>query len=49
MAQEVSSISIAERMERILALFPEKRWYRSLTPFERLVSTVLSQNTEQLL
>ena len=47
MPQEVSSISIAERIERILALFPEKSWYRELTPFERLVSTILSQNTSR--
>lgn len=47
MPQEVSSISIAERMERILALFPEKRWYREITHFERLVSTILSQNTSR--
>ena len=47
MPQEVASISIAKRIERILALFPEKRWYRALTPFERLVSTILSQNTSR--
>jgi endonuclease-3 len=46
MPQEVF-ISIAERIEGILALFPEKRWYRELTPFERLVSTILSQNTSR--
>jgi endonuclease-3 len=39
--------SLSERIERILALFPEKRWYRKLTPFERLVSTILSQNTSR--
>lgn len=39
--------SVSERIEGILALFPEKRWYMSLTPFERLVSTILSQNTSR--
>jgi endonuclease-3 len=39
--------SISERIERILALFPEKRWYTALMPFERLVSTILSQNTSR--
>ena len=39
--------SISERIDRILEIFPEKRWYRALTPFERLVSTILSQNTSR--
>jgi endonuclease-3 len=39
--------SVMERIERIIALFPENRWYRALTPFERLVSTILSQNTSR--
>ena len=39
--------SIAERINRILEVFPGKRWYRALTPFERLVSTILSQNTSR--
>ncbi len=39
--------SFSKRIERILALFPEKRWYSALTPFERLVSTILSQNTSR--
>jgi endonuclease-3 len=37
--------SISDRVDRIIQLFPAKRWYRVLTPFERLVSTILSQNT----
>ncbi len=28
-------------------MIPERRWYRTLTPFERLVSTILSQNTSR--
>ncbi len=39
--------SISERIEGILELFPEGRWYRKLTAFERLVSTILSQNTSR--
>jgi endonuclease-3 len=39
--------SISERIDRILEIFPERRWYRALTPFERLVSTILSQNTSR--
>jgi endonuclease-3 len=39
--------SISERIDRILEYFPERRWYRPLTPFERLVSTILSQNTSR--
>jgi len=39
--------SISDRVDRILEVFPEKRWYRALTPFERLVSTILSQNTSR--
>jgi endonuclease-3 len=38
---------IDERIQRILTLYPEKRWYRAFTPFERLVSTILSQNTSR--
>jgi endonuclease-3 len=39
--------SISNRVDRILRLFPARRWYRALTPFERLVSTILSQNTSR--
>ena len=39
--------SVSERIDRILEIFPERRWYRALTPFERLVSTILSQNTSR--
>ena len=39
--------SISDRIDRILELFPERRWYRTFTPFERLVSTILSQNTSR--
>ena len=39
--------SISDRIDRILRVFPERRWYRALTPFERLVSTILSQNTSR--
>ena len=39
--------SISERIDRILEVFPERRWYRALTPFERLISTILSQNTSR--
>jgi len=39
--------SISDRIHRILEAFPERRWYRKLTPFERLVSTILSQNTSR--
>ena len=39
--------SLSERIERILGVFPERKWYRSLTPFERLISTILSQNTSR--
>ncbi len=39
--------SMPERIDRILELFPERRWYRTFTPFERLVSTILSQNTSR--
>ena len=38
---------ISERIDRILEVFPERRWYNALTPFERLVSTILSQNTSR--
>lgn len=38
---------LSERIERILEVFPERKWYRSLTPFERLISTILSQNTSR--
>jgi endonuclease-3 len=37
--------SLRKRMEKILALFPEKGWYRGYTHFEQLVSIILSQNT----
>ena len=39
--------SISDRIDKILGLFPERRWYMPLTPFERLVSTILSQNTSR--
>lgn len=39
--------SISDRVHRILEAFPERRWYRKLTSFERLVSTILSQNTSR--
>jgi len=39
--------SISHRIDRILKAFPGRRWYKALTPFERLVSTVLSQNTSR--
>jgi endonuclease-3 len=39
--------SISDRIDRILEHLPERRWYRELTPFERLVSTILSQNTSR--
>ncbi|MCK5554029.1 MAG: endonuclease III [Deltaproteobacteria bacterium] len=39
--------SISNRIDSILEFFPERRWYRPLTPFERLVSTILSQNTSR--
>jgi endonuclease-3 len=39
--------SIWDRIDKILGLFPEGRWYLPLTPFERLVSTILSQNTSR--
>ncbi len=39
--------SISKRIDRILEVFPERRWYRPLGPFERLVSTILSQNTSR--
>jgi len=38
---------ISDRIDKILEAFPERRWYRTLTPFERLVSTILSQNTSR--
>jgi endonuclease-3 len=38
---------MSERIDRILESFPERRWSRTLTPFERLVSTILSQNTSR--
>lgn len=39
--------SISERIDGILRAFPGRRWYSTLTPFERLVSTILSQNTSR--
>ncbi len=39
--------SISDRIDRILEIFPEKRRYKALTPFERLASTILSQNTSR--
>ena len=39
--------SVSKRIELIHGLFPERGWYRKLTPFERLVSTILSQNTSR--
>jgi endonuclease-3 len=38
---------IVARIDKIIEHFPEKRWYVPLTPFERLVSTILSQNTSR--
>ncbi len=43
----MSMNSISDRVDRIVELFPARRWYRVLTPFERLVSTILSQNTSR--
>jgi len=39
--------SIVARIDKIIEHFPERRWYVQLTPFERLVSTILSQNTSR--
>ncbi len=39
--------SISNRVDSILEVFPERKWYRPLTPFERLISTILSQNTSR--
>jgi 3-methyladenine DNA glycosylase/8-oxoguanine DNA glycosylase len=39
--------SVFNRLERIFEIFPDMKWYRPLTPFERLVSTILSQNTSR--
>lgn len=39
--------SITKRIDTILEVFPERKWYRPLTPFERLISTILSQNTSR--
>jgi endonuclease-3 len=39
--------SISRRIDKIIELFPQRGWHRGLTPFERLVSTVLSQNTSR--
>ncbi len=39
--------SISDRIDSILEVFPDRRWYRPLTPFERLISTILSQNTSR--
>ena len=39
--------SIVARTDKIIEHFPESRWYVPLTPFERLVSTILSQNTSR--
>jgi endonuclease-3 len=39
--------SITKRIDSILEVFPERKWYRPLTPFERLISTILSQNTSR--
>jgi endonuclease-3 len=39
--------SIVKRIDGLLEFFHERRWYRTLTPFERLVSTILSQNTSR--
>lgn len=39
--------SISDRIDRIIKAFPGRSWYRELTPFERLVSTILSQNTSR--
>jgi len=38
---------IVARIDKIIEHFPERRWYVPLTPFERLVSTILSQNTSR--
>jgi endonuclease-3 len=39
--------SISDRIDRIIKAFSGRSWYRELTPFERLVSTILSQNTSR--
>ena len=39
--------SISKRIDILLEIFPVTGWHRALTPFERLVSTVLSQNTSR--
>ncbi len=39
--------SIPDRIDRILEFLPRRRWHRELTPFEGLVSTILSQNTSR--
>ena len=39
--------SITKRIDTILEVFPERKWNRPLTPFERLISTILSQNTSR--
>lgn len=39
--------SIIARIDKIIEHVPERRWYVPLTPFERLVSTILSQNTSR--
>ena len=39
--------SIVARIDKIIERFPESRWYVPLTAFERLVSTILSQNTSR--
>jgi len=37
--------SVRKRIENILAVFPEKSWYRGYTHFEQLIAIILSQNT----
>jgi endonuclease-3 len=39
--------SVIARIDKIIEHVPERRWYVPLTPFERLVSTILSQNTSR--
>ena len=39
--------SIIARIDKIIEHVPERRWHVPLTPFERLVSTILSQNTSR--
>ena len=38
---------ISKRIDLLLEAFTVMGWHRGLTPFERLVSTVLSKNTSR--